>query len=82
MCGLGVQSCRSFASSGWLFLSSVYLQHLRKIFTLRNTRYLLPPSSCHLAGNQNLIEISNIFLFSLKTDNTKRNYSSNLHIHV
>jgi hypothetical protein len=27
----------------------VCLQHLRKFFTLRNTCYLLPPSSCHQA---------------------------------
>jgi hypothetical protein len=30
------------------FSSLVCLQHLRKIFTLRNTYYLLLPSSCHL----------------------------------
>jgi hypothetical protein len=30
------------------FSCLVCLQHLRKIFTLKNTCYLLPPCSCHL----------------------------------
>jgi hypothetical protein len=30
------------------FFCPVCLQHIRKIFTLRNTHYLLPLSSCHL----------------------------------
>jgi hypothetical protein len=35
------------------FSCPVCLQHLRKIFTLRNTKYLLPPYSCHLGKNPN-----------------------------
>jgi hypothetical protein len=46
MCGLGVQRCQSFASSWSFFLSGVSPAS-RKIFTLRNTCYLVPPSSCH-----------------------------------
>jgi hypothetical protein len=36
------------------FSCLVCLQHLRKIFTLRNTHYLLPPSSRYLGKNSSL----------------------------
>jgi hypothetical protein len=35
------------------FSCPVCFQYLRKIFTLRNICYLLPPSSCHLGKNPN-----------------------------
>jgi hypothetical protein len=60
MCGLGVWRIQSFASSWWFFLSSVS-QHLRKIFTLMSTCYLLPPSSRHL-GNSPLNNFRKLFI--------------------
>jgi hypothetical protein len=52
MCGLGVWRCQSFASNGG-FSCPVCLQHLRKIFTWRNTCYLHPSSRRHLGKNLN-----------------------------
>jgi hypothetical protein len=42
------------------FSCEVCLQHLSKTFTLRNTHYLLPPSSCHLGTSPSLY-IKNTF---------------------
>jgi hypothetical protein len=47
MCGLGCGCVEVLPLLGG-FSCPVCLQHLRKIFTLKNTCYLLPPSSCHL----------------------------------
>jgi hypothetical protein len=44
------------------FSCLVCLQHLRKIFPLRNTCYMLPPSSCYLGKPQ-----ENYFRFALGT---------------
>jgi hypothetical protein len=46
MCRLGVWRCKVLPLLGG-YSCPVFLWHLRKIFTLRNTHYLPPPSSHH-----------------------------------
>jgi hypothetical protein len=45
----GGSGCWEFCFFWWVFFCQVWLQYLSKIFDLRSSCCLLPPSSCHLS---------------------------------